>query len=96
MTEEIVSTPGWVDEKLDELFAPLPATPEVTAARNAYANCLATRKAPAAPSDMLGAEFEACRPALRRSLQGAGVDTGELMQLEAGLEALEAEIAAES
>lgn len=96
MTEEIVSTPGWVDEKLDELFARLPAKPEVTAARTAYANCLATRKAPAAPSDLLGAEFEACRPALHRALQATGIDATALQQLESGLEALEAEIATDS
>lgn len=96
MTEEIAATPGWVDERLDELFAPLPATPAVAAARSAYANCLGSRKAPAAPSDMLGAEFEACRPALHRALQQAGVDAELLAGLEGGLEALEAEIAADS
>lgn len=96
MTEEIAATPGWVDEKLDELFAPLPASPALAAARTAYARCLGARKAPAAPSDMLGAEFEACRPALHRALQGAGIDAGLIAALEGGLETLEAEIAAES
>ena len=96
MTEEIAATPGWVDERLDKLFAPLPTSPAVTAACRAYAVCLGSRKAPAAPSDMLGAEFEACRPALHRALQQAGVDAGVVAGLEGGLEALEAEIAADS
>lgn len=96
MTEEIVATPGWVDERLDELFASLPSTPKVAAARAAYANCLAVRKAPAAPSDMLGTEFEPCRPALHRTLQHVGMGAEVLAGLESGLDALEAEIAAES
>ena len=96
MTEEIVATPGWVDERLDELFAPLSQTPAIAAARTAYANCLAIRKAPAAPSDMLGAEFEPCRPALHQALQQASVAPDALAELEAGLETLEAEIAADS
>ena len=96
MTEEIVATPGWVDEKLDELFGPLSDTPAIAAARTTYAACLATRKAPATPSDMLGAEFEPCRPALHRALQQAGVTATALAELETSLEALEAEIAADS
>jgi hypothetical protein len=92
MTEEIASTPGWVDERLDEIFASAPDNPAVREARQAYAACLANRKAPAAPSDMLGAEFNPCRAALRRALHAA--DAGlDVAALEPKLEALEAEIA---
>ncbi len=94
MTEPIAATPGWVDERLDRIFAHLPAT--TLAARNAFATCLAAQKAPGAPSDLLGAEFEPCHAALRRSLLGAAVDRTLCNSIMAELEALEAEIAADS
>ena len=94
MTEEVAATPGWVAQRLDEVFAGLLS--ETDAAREAYARCLATLKAPSAPSDLLGAEFEGCRGQLRRTLLGAGVDRAALDRLDRELEALEAEIAAES
>lgn len=90
MTEEIAATPGWVDERLEELFASLPGSEAVQTARAAYAICLAGDKAPGAPSDTLGSEFATCRLALNRSLRAAGIETGPL---EGALEALEAEIA---
>ncbi len=93
MTEDFASTPGWADEKLDKLFSRLPQTEEIACARQAYAQCLAGRKQPAAPSDMLGAEFSDCRAALHRALQSAGVAS---TALDPGLEELEAEIAAGS
>ncbi len=94
MTEEIAATPGWVEHRLDEVFAGLPDAPGIVVARQAYATCLARRKAPAAPSDLLGAEFEGCRPTLRRALQAGGVQG--LDWIDAALEALEAEIASSS
>ena len=90
MTEEIASTPGWVDDRLDLVFAALPQTDHVIRAKQAYAVCLAARKQPGAPSDTMGSEFNACRAALRRDLQGASVS---FAALERDLEALEAEIA---
>ena len=93
MTEEIAATPGWVDERLDEVFAALPRTNAVRAARSAYADCLAARKAPAAPSDMDGAEAEPCHQALLRARRHAGV---EAPGLHAALEAMEAELAENS
>ena len=93
MTEDIAATPGWVDQRLDQVFAALPGSPAVAAARDGYAACLAARKAPAAPSDMLGAEFERCRPALHQALRAAGVPPETLDALETALEAIEAEIA---
>ncbi len=93
MTEEAASTPGWVDERLDQLFSALPQSDEIAHARQAYAICLAGRKQPAVPSDLLGAEFSDCRAALHRALQTVGVASGSL---DPGLEALEAEIAAGS
>ena len=94
MTEEIASTPGWVEQRLDEAFAGLPASADP--AREAYGACLGRRKAPAAPSDMLGSEFNGCRAALRRMLAGLGLDGDAMAQLDRRLEALEAEIAEDS
>ena len=94
MTEEIAATPGWVDERLDEIFAGLPAA--TRPARDAYAACLAARKSPAAPSDLLGAEFEGCGGALRRAMLAAGVDRDAIARVGAALEALEAEIVTDS
>jgi len=94
VTEEIAATPSWVEQRLDEIFAPFPATTHP--ARDAYLTCLARQKVPAVPSDMLGAEFEACRPALRRGLAGLGLDHVTLAALDQKLEALEAEFAENS
>ncbi len=94
MTEEIASTPGWVEQRLDEVFAGLP--PSAGPARTEYGACLGRRKAPAAPSDMLGSEFNGCRSALRHTLAGLGLEDGALAQLDQQLEALEAEIAEDS
>ncbi len=94
MTEEIAATPGWVEERLDKVFAGLPL--DASAGRSAYLTCLASRKSPAAPSDLLGAEFEGCRGALRRALLGAGLDRSAWSDLDKALEALEAELAGDS
>lgn len=93
MTEEIAATPGWVDQRLDEVFAALPQTSEVASCRDQYAACLAGEKQPGAPSDMLGAEFNRCRSLLMAALAGVGVDDAALAGLGDKLEALEAEIA---
>lgn len=95
MPEEIAATPGWVDERLDALFATLPNSADIKAARLVYSACLASCKSPSTPSDMLGAEFNACRAALHNALRAAGL--GPTLQVfENGLEALEAEIASDS
>ena len=93
MTEEIAATPGWVDQRIGEVFAHLPQSGGLRAAQDAYADCLAAAKQPGAPSDMLGAEFNRCRRELMAGLQGLDVDTAGLTER---LEALEAEIAADS
>lgn len=94
MTEEIASTPGWVEQRLDDVFAALPASSGP--AREAYGACLGRQKAPGAPSDMLGAEFDGCRPALHHALAALGLASDTLAQLDRQLEALEAEIAEDS
>jgi len=90
VTEEIAATPGWVEERLDAIFAGLPGA--ARAGCRAYAACLARSKTPGAPSDLLGAEFEGCRAALRQALLAAGLDPEALDALDGKLEALEAEI----
>ena len=94
MPEEIPATPGWADQRADEVFSDLPKTPAIKSAIDAYIACLADRKSPSSPSDMLGAEFNGCRTALRRTLESESVEG--LAALDAKLEALEAEIAAGS
>ncbi len=94
MTDPIAATPGWVDNRLDPIFARLP--PEAKPACDAFAECLATSKSPAAPSDMLGAEFEPCHAAFRKALMGLAVDSTLREAIMRDLEALEAEIAADS
>ena len=94
MTEPIPATPGWVEENLERIFARLPSAAKQ--ACDAFAACLARSKAPAAPSDLLGAEFEPCHAALRQDLLRAGVDRAAVAEIGQELEALEAEVAAES
>ena len=93
MTEEIAATPGWVDQRIEAAFAGLPPSDGLRAVQEEYADCLARSKAPGAPSDMLGAEFNRCRTALRAGLHALGVDGSGLDER---LEALEAEVAADS
>ena len=94
MTEPIPATPGWVDERLEHIFAKLPA--ETRPALDQFAACLASSKTAAAPSDLLGAEFEPCHAALRRALLRAGVENTVLDAVMTDTEALEAEISADS
>lgn len=95
MTDEMAATPGWVDKRLDDLFARMPASPEIRAACDTYAACLARDKAPAAISDQLGAEFNGCRSVLLKSLRECGADV-DLDAFGRDLEALEAEIDTDS
>ena len=96
MTEEIAGTPGWVDARLDQVFAALPGGDAVAAARSAYGDCLAGQKDPVAPADDMGAEFNGCRGQLRVALETAGVSGQDWATLDQALEALEAEITADS
>ena len=96
MTEEIAGTPGWVDARLDQVFAALPGDDAVTAGKAAYADCLARQKDPVAPADDMGAEFDGCRGRLRAALSSAGVSGQDWATLDQALEALEAEITADS
>ena len=96
MTEEIASAPGWVEKRLDDVFASLPENPGLAAARNGYLSCLARKKSPAAPSDLLGTEFDGCRRALRHQLAESGLPDAAMAQLDRQLESLEAEMAEDS
>ena len=96
MTEEIPAVPGWFDERLGEALAELGNDDRYGAAFDQYAECVAGAKAPAAPSDLLGAECERCRSLLLAALAGMGVDEAALDRLGKRLEAIEAELAADS
>ena len=94
MTDPMRATPGWVDEALDRLFEGLGA--ELGTARDAFSACLAGKKEPAAPSDLLGAEFETCHSALRNALFAAGLERDRVADVLRKAEALEAGLAADS
>ena len=96
MTEEIAATPAWVEHRLDEVFAALPKEADLAGARAAYLVCLGSRKAPAAPSDLLGEEFAPCRQALHTHLQKLRLDPDAIAALDTRLEVLEAEFAGAS
>ncbi len=96
MTEEIPASPGWLDQRLDEAFAGIEGDDRVGAARDQYVSCLAGTKASAAPSDLLGAECERCRSLLLAALAGLGIAQDALERLGQHLEAVEAELAADS
>ncbi len=96
MTEEIPAAPGWLDQRLDDAFAGIEGDDRVGAARDQYVGCLAGAKAPAAPSDLLGAECERCRSLLLASLAGLSIRQDVLDRLGQRLEAIEAELAADS
>ena len=105
MTEEIAGTPGWVEARLDEVFARLPGGAPATGAMTdgatgaarecAYEDCLARQKDPVAPSDDLGTDIMLAPVQLRVALEAAGVAGAAWATLDAELEALEAEITVE-
>lgn len=94
MTDPMAATPGWVDTKLDTIFANLPEA--LRPAADQFADCLARSKAPAAPSDLLGTEFTPCHHAFRRALHQADLAPRLIGDIMGQLEALEAEIAEDS
>ncbi len=48
-TEDVPSTPGWVEGSLDEILSVLRQQPALTALRNAYLDCLAGARGPGRP-----------------------------------------------
>ena len=85
LTEETPATPGWVDRRIREIFAPL--GPELTAARDRYAECLAGGRGPVE----VDASHDRCRRTLLASVNGRVTD---LAALDRALQALEADISA--
>lgn len=94
MTDPMAATPGWVDSRLDTIFAKLPES--LRPAADELADCLARSKAPAAPSDLLGTEFAPCHRAFRTALEQADLPNPAVTDIMNQLEALEAEIAGDS
>ncbi len=86
-TEETPATPGWVDERLEEIFSPLGSA--VTPARDAYAICLAGVRGSVDPDQ----GHDRCRRALLRTVEGMVPDPAAL---DRALQALEADISADS
>ena len=85
LTEETPSTPGWVDGRVDALFAPFGAAGAAVGA--AYATCLAGVRG----AVDVDAGHDRCR---RAALAGLRDADGDLGALDRGLQALEAEISA--
>ena len=85
LTEETPATPGWVDDRIDAVFAPLGAG--AAAVREAYAICLAGVRG----SVDTDAGHDRCRARAMASLRDTGVDVSEI---DRALQALEAEISA--
>ncbi len=85
LVEETPATPGWVDDRVAAIFAPLgdAALP----AREAYAVCLAGVRG----AVDVDAGHDRCRRAALAALKESGAD---LTALDHALQALEAEIAA--
>ncbi len=90
--EDAPATPGWVEERLDEIFALHPLGAAGADCRTAYAACLANCRG------NLDAEagHDGCRAAFLRCLRDAGLGNHALASLSADLEALEAEISAQT
>jgi hypothetical protein len=86
--EERPATPGWVEERLDEIFALHPIGAAGTRCRAAYLACLADCRG-AIDAD---AGHDRCRAAFLACLRDGGVGPAQIRALEADLEALEAEI----
>jgi len=88
-TEDVPSTPGWVEGSVAEILAVLPQQPALASLRNAYLDCLAGARGP----NDLDAAHDRCRATLLKGLrEGQQVPEGVLTQIEQKLEALEAAI----
>ena len=83
LPEETPATPGWVDDRIDAVFASL--GPAAIPAREAYAACLAGIRG----AVDIDAGHDRCRAEALAALKDTGAD---LAALNRELEALEAEI----
>ncbi|MBV9653681.1 MAG: hypothetical protein JOZ42_03860 [Acetobacteraceae bacterium] len=91
MAEDIAATPGWVEERLDEIWsaAGIADTPQTASARNTYLGCLATCGTGADDPERCQ---DLCRQAFVEDLRSARVPAEAIAGLESRLEQLEAEI----
>jgi hypothetical protein len=85
LTEETPATPGWVDNRIDAMFAPLGAS--AAAVREAYALCLAGVRGDVDTD----AGHDLCRLRALDALRESGAD---IAALDGAMQALEAEISA--
>jgi hypothetical protein len=85
LTEETPATPGWVDGRIDTVFAPLGAA--AVPAREAYATCLAGVRG----SVDTDAGHDRCRARALAALRDLDIDVAAL---DRALQALEAELSA--
>jgi hypothetical protein len=89
-TEDTPATPGWVEQRLDEVMAALPPAlaQALATERDGYLDCLAGTTGPEDP--LVGRER--CHAAMLRRLRADGLDDAALDQLHEQLERLEAEL----
>ena len=91
MDEDTPTLPGWVDERLDEIFADFPEDLPIEPVRDAYATCLAN----AIDQVDIAQAAMGCRRELIAKLEEMGLDAEVVESLDEVLEALEEEIAEE-
>ena len=89
MDDDGPTLPGWVDERLEEIFAAFPEDLPVAPAREAYAACLAN----AIDEPDIAEAAMGCRRELIARLEEMGLVPEVVESLDAVLEALEEEIA---
>jgi len=97
MAEDNPALPGWVDERLDEIFAGFPPELDIKPHREAYADCLAqviVRGQPAIEADAAGEAARAtCREQFIIALESIGIDRQVLDALNQVLEVVEDDLA---
>ena len=71
MTDEMAATPGWVDKRLDELFARMPASPAIRAASTAL-HPVSARCSRAKVTSRI--EFALATPTLMMAPKSDGID----------------------
>ena len=91
MSEDDPDLPGWVDERLDEIFAGFPEDAPIGAARDAYAGCIAE----AIGAIDIPAAAATCRKLLLAELEELQIEPTVIEALDEVLEALEEELAEE-
>ncbi len=93
MAEDNPALPGWVDERLDEIFAGFPPELDIKPHREAYADCLAQAIGQGQPAIEADATRATCREQFIIALESIGIDRQVLDALNQVLEVVEDDLA---